>query len=567
MKRMTARILWAVCIVGTITGGYAKRVTMQAARVTEKVAAKQAAEDEHFAVREASVEIIPGPDEKPEGYERGSVETALKDSVQEVQPNPVREEKRVSLAAQSEGEQQEEEKEHSQSAAFRTEDVQESVWRTEPSGAERGKTNHPTDLASGNQMFLGALYENTVNFVPSRKEEKTETVYVKTVVDADDPATYQTVKKDVLLPAKYVNRAGDVRYEYKDGSWYEYIYGSGDIILDERNEEQALRLLNLDGSYNEYVIMEVKYTAKPGDGGDMEHEYHVRYRRTIKLSSKPEELDDLQRRGLLKVSDTVKVEVEEKVPVFIEKQVGTGSYDYYGWQTLEGDICYFDEEGKKVTGSQVIQGIRHEFDENGIKISRTGVRVSEENGDIDWMSVRGAGVDFAMIRCAYRTPEEGILKTDARAEENIEAAKAAGMETVLFVSSRATTKRDAMEAADFAAMMAERHGLTGCIALMIPEEALETAPDSQTAFAKAFCQVVDSFGFRPVVCADADWLNKNLKMEELDGCLFWISQYDTKITYTGPYEFWLYTDCGSVNGISGYTGLIISHGELGGTSK
>lgn len=92
MKRMTARILWAVCIVGTITGGYAKRVTMQAARVTEKVAAKQAAEDEHFAVREASVEIIPGPDEKPEGYERGSVETALKDSVQEVQPNPVREE-------------------------------------------------------------------------------------------------------------------------------------------------------------------------------------------------------------------------------------------------------------------------------------------------------------------------------------------------------------------------------------------------------------------------------------------------------------------------------------------
>jgi len=93
MKRMTARILWAVCIVGTITGGYAKRVTMQAARVTEKVAAKQAAEDEHFAVREASVEIIPGPDEKPEGYERGSAKTAPKDSVQEVQPNPAEGEK------------------------------------------------------------------------------------------------------------------------------------------------------------------------------------------------------------------------------------------------------------------------------------------------------------------------------------------------------------------------------------------------------------------------------------------------------------------------------------------
>ncbi len=564
MKRMTARILWAVCIVGTITGGYAKRVTMQAARVTEKVAAKQAAEDEHFAVREASVEIIPGPDEKPEGYERGSAKTAPKDSVQEVQPNPAEGEKSVSLTAQSREEDREEEKGSFPSFVFRAEDAQEDVRRT---GTECVKTSHPKDSALGDRVLLGEAYENTVNFVPSRKEEKTETIYVKTVVDADDPTTYQTVKKEVLLPVQYVNRAGDVRYEYKDGSWYEYLYGSGDIILDEQNEKLALQLLNLDGSYNEYEIMEVKHTVKPGDGGDMQYEYHVRYRRTIKWNQKPEELDSLQRGGLLKASDTVKVEVEEKVPIIMEEQIGTGSYDYYGWQTLEGDTYYFDEEGKKVTGSQVIQGIRHEFDENGIKISRTGVRVSEENGDIDWMSVRGAGVDFAMIRCAYRTPEEGILKTDARAEENIEAAKAAGMETVLFVSSRATTKRDAMEAADFAAMMAERHGLTGCIALMIPEEALETAPDSQTAFAKAFCQVVDSFGFRPAVCADADWLNKNLKMEELDGCLFWISQYDTKITYTGPYEFWLYTDCGSVNGISGYTGLIISHGELGGTSK
>lgn len=567
MRKMTARLLWAVCIVGTITGGYAKGKTMQAARAMEEEVMEQTTSYDRFGSMKTSVEIIPGSsDELWES--RGEAEEIPETSAGEKVPDA------SSEAGQPGKEEQREEQKlsASESSAAGTETAKETV--SAPGDADAGSDERGSRADSGREgrTPFNTACENTVNYVPSRKEEKTETVYVRSVVDEKDPDTYQTVIKEVPVPCKYVNRAGELRYEYRDGIWYEYIYSSGDIILDEPGEKLALRLLNLDGSYNGYEILEVKCTEAPGDDGSMQYGYHVRYRRTLKWNQKPAELEYLLNGGMMTVSDKMMVEVEEKVPVLTEKEVLTGDYDYYGWQTLEGNTCYFDEEGEKVTGTQVIQGIRHEFDENGTKISRTGVDVSEENGNIDWTGVRGAGVDSAWIRCAYRTAEEEILRADSRAEENIEAAKAAGIETGIFVSSRVTTKKDAMEAADFAVLMAERHGLTGYIALMIPEEDPQhapegTFPDSQTAFVNAFCRIVRMSGFVPVVCADEDWLSKNLKTEELDGCLFWISQYDTKITYTGPYEWWRYTDSGSVNGISGYTGLTISHGELGGTSK
>ena len=70
------------------------------------------------------------------------------------------------------------------------------------------------------------------------------------------------------------------------------------------------------------------------------------------------------------------VKIREKIPVTEEVRIGTGEYRYYGWQVLDGNTFYFDKYGEKVTGIQVIQGICHEFDENGVKISSAGIDVS-----------------------------------------------------------------------------------------------------------------------------------------------------------------------------------------------
>ena len=60
MKKTTARFLWAVCIVGTITGCGTKGTLMQTAKVQKEEAAEQAVPEVVFGRKESSVKIIPG---------------------------------------------------------------------------------------------------------------------------------------------------------------------------------------------------------------------------------------------------------------------------------------------------------------------------------------------------------------------------------------------------------------------------------------------------------------------------------------------------------------------------
>ena len=148
----------------------------------------------------------------------------------------------------------------------------------------------------------------------------------------------------------------------------------------------------------------------------------------------------------------------------------------------------------KVAGTENAE--RPDSEEENKNPGFRGVNVSEQNGDIDWGNVRRAGVDFAMIRCAYRDPKEGILTKDSKAEVNIEAARAAGIETGIFFTSGAVSKREAMEEADFTVMMAERHHLNGPIAVFLeaPDPAKPRRTDQldtagRTSCVKGFCQV------------------------------------------------------------------------------
>ena len=80
---------------------------------------------------------------------------------------------------------------------------------------------------------------------------------------------------------------------------------------------------------------------------------------------------------------------------------------YTGWQVIDGKYRYYDPTGKYVTGEQVIQGIKHVFDQNGfLQIGSgsgtMGIDVSKWNGTIDWTAVKNAGVNYVIIRCGYR---------------------------------------------------------------------------------------------------------------------------------------------------------------------
>ena len=72
-------------------------------------------------------------------------------------------------------------------------------------------------------------------------------------------------------------------------------------------------------------------------------------------------------------------------------------------------------------------------------------------------------------------------------------------------------------------------------------------------------QLAEEKGYTPILHAELDWMTDGLVMEELMDNPLWVAEYSTNLTYTGTCRFWQYTARGTVEGISGYTGLIISY--------
>lgn len=409
---------------------------------------------------------------------------------------------------------------------------------------------------------------DTVKYTDSQKKEITETKYTESVVDENDPSSYEVIEKEQEVPIRYVNRAGDIKYEYEDGIWYEYKYCSGNIMVEEPDEAAALSILNFRGDYDDFEVVSVSCTELKEEGLPLKYQYHVRYQRKIAMDKAPTELDNLAAVDLGIVAATMIMETEEKVPVLVEETVGTGEYEYYGWQETDEGTCYFDENGEKVTGVQVIQGIRHEFDEYGIKISKAGVEVSEANGEIDWDKVSKTGIDRAIIQCAYRESEEGVLTADAQAEKNLYGAGQAGLETGIFLFSQAVTVEEAVEEAEYLINTAKKYGVEGPIVITAayanPEhngraDGLEK--EERTKYIAACCQRLREAGYIPMLHAEETFLTDNLQMEELSDCRLWLTAYGSDLTYTGSFEIWQYTDRGTVDGISKDTGLHISYGK------
>ena len=78
-----------------------------------------------------------------------------------------------------------------------------------------------------------------------------------------------------------------------------------------------------------------------------------------------------------------------------------------------------------------------------------GIDVSKWNKEIDWKKVKEAGVDFAIIRCAYRGSSTGALVEDPYFKKNIEGATKAGIQIGVYFFTQAIDKKEAEEEADY----------------------------------------------------------------------------------------------------------------------
>ncbi len=241
-------------------------------------------------------------------------------------------------------------------------------------------------------------------------------------------------------------------------------------------------------------------------------------------------------------------------------------YDYYGWQTLEGKTYYFDENGKKVTGEQVISGVKYNFASDGTLSMNGGVLgidVSKWQGSIDWNAVKNSGVSFVIIRCGYRGSSSGSLIKDPMFESNIKGATNAGLKVGLYFFSQAVSEKEAVEEASMAIALAQNYKIS--YPIFIDTEwtsggrANSISKETRTAVCKAFCETIKSAGYTPGVYACKSWYQDSLNVSSLNGYKIWLAQYASQPTYSNRYDMWQYTDKGKVNGITTNVDMNISY--------
>lgn len=268
-----------------------------------------------------------------------------------------------------------------------------------------------------------------------------------------------------------------------------------------------------------------------------------------------------------KEGNPVYLDKENKQPAMIKDYSSDIEYyvtKYTGWQTIDEKTYYYNENHKVVTGTQIIDGVRYRFDEDGSLIpEQRGVDVSKWNGTIDWQAVAKAGIDFAVIRVGYRGYSAGTLVEDSYFKKNIDGATKAGVKVGIYFYSQAITEAEAVEEASMAISLVSGYKLQ--LPIYFDTEyvsggrANSLTVVQRTVIAKAFCETVKNAGYRAGIYSNYYWLRDNLNMSELNQYYVWVAHYNDKCGYPGKYDMWQYTEKGKVSGIKGNVDLNISY--------
>lgn len=254
--------------------------------------------------------------------------------------------------------------------------------------------------------------------------------------------------------------------------------------------------------------------------------------------------------------EAIQIKLENLENYTVEYQVHIQDYGWSSWM-IDGETAGTTGKAKR------IEAIRIRIVPKYYR-SYKGIDVSEFNGQINWKQVKDSGVQFAMIRCAYRGYRTGKIVKDNQFEYNIQNASAAGIKVGIYFFSQAVSISEAVEEANYAVNLARKYN---CITYPIAIDTEASGAEKndgradginaalRTNIMAAFCNQVQSSGYTPMIYASRNWFYNNLEVNRLLSYKTWLAHYtgniNRKSDYIYGYSMWQYTSSGSVPGIAG----------------
>ena len=207
-----------------------------------------------------------------------------------------------------------------------------------------------------------------------------------------------------------------------------------------------------------------------------------------------------------------------------------------------------------------------------------GIDVSQHNGTIDWNAVKNAGgVDFAFIRLGYRGyGAAGNMVTDSQFVTNVNSASNVGIDTGIYFFSQATNYQEGADEARYVLNTLNMNpGLRDKLdyPIMLDVEystegsgngrADQISNDARSEAVRGFLETMNSYGLRPGIYANKDFLTTKLDLSRFSNYDTWLAHwtydFNNRSDYNGAYTFWQYSNCGSVSGLNGCVDLDISY--------
>lgn len=203
----------------------------------------------------------------------------------------------------------------------------------------------------------------------------------------------------------------------------------------------------------------------------------------------------------------------------------------------------------------------HDSKFDGYEI-REVIDVSKHQGTIDWNKVKASGVNYAIIRVGYCGYGNGSYNQDECFKQNIKGALNAGLEVGVYFFSQAISEKEAIAEANYTLNLIEGYDITLPVVMDFEYASDQNgltgrlykanlSRSKATKVCKAFCSTILEHGYTPMVYANKHMLENDLYASEIaKDYKIWLANYTTNTSYTGDYEFWQYTQNGSVDGIS-----------------
>ncbi len=185
---------------------------------------------------------------------------------------------------------------------------------------------------------------------------------------------------------------------------------------------------------------------------------------------------------------------------------------------------------------------------------RRGIDVSDHQEEIDWQAVADYGIEFAIIRCGYRSYQDGEMHEDARFQQNIQGALDAGLDVGIYFFSQATNVLEAAEEALFTVRLIQEYDVTLPVFFDWENIAVEARTDgldgeTLTACCLEFCELIRAAGYEPGMYSYLHLAYYIYQLDKLSGITFWMGDPGTKPIFYFDHRFWQYSYVARVPGI------------------